>query len=231
RAKGLTDEPQQRVAGQMALSVVDLFETVDVDERDHERGAGAMCALELARNLLEPEPASPRAGQFVGRREPQVVCGFHPVPQRRCTLVAHCGHGGPVATRSLTRQSAPVIGTPVATGREIIVSSVLILIRASLIARTRGLVVIRPRLILITHRLVGIRPRLILLMPRLIAISRRVITDLTDATRQELGSTRRTARNRANFAAGRAPHNLRHRVVASPSERTRTNGSHRLPVR
>ena len=77
-----------------------------------------------------------------------------------------------------------MIGDRVATGREIIVSSVLILIRASLIARTRGLVVIRPRLILITHRLVGIRPRLILLMPRLIAISRRVITDLTDATRE-----------------------------------------------
>jgi hypothetical protein len=142
---------------------------------------------------------------------------------RRCTLVAHCGHGGPVATRSLTRQSAPVIGSPVATGREIIVSSVLILIRASLIARTRGLVVIRPRLILITRRLVGVRPCLILVMPRLMAISRTVITDLTDATRQELGSTRRTARNRANFAAGPARHNLRHRVVPSPSERTRTN--------
>ena len=31
-AKGLADEPQQRVAGQMALTVVDLFETIDVDE-------------------------------------------------------------------------------------------------------------------------------------------------------------------------------------------------------
>jgi len=40
---------------------------------------------------------------------------------------------------------------------------VLILIRASLIARTRGLIEIRPPLILV--------------MPRLTAISRRVITD------------------------------------------------------
>src|SRR5207237_8666900 len=133
---------------------------------------------------------------------------------RRCTLVTHCRHGCHVATRSLTRQFAPVIGTPVTTGREIIVSSVLILIRASLIARTRGLVVIRPRLILITRRLVGIRPRLILIsrrlvgirprlilvMLRLIAISRRVITDLADATGQQLGSTRGAARHRAYFA-------------------------------
>jgi len=39
----------------MALTAVDLFEALDVDEREHERGAGAICALELARHLLEPE--------------------------------------------------------------------------------------------------------------------------------------------------------------------------------
>jgi len=99
---------------------------------------------------------------------------------RRCTLVAHCGHGGPVATRSLTRQSAPVIGSPVATGREIIVSSVLILIRASLIARTRGLVVVRPRLILITRRLVVVQARLILVTLGLVAIALRRVVDPTN---------------------------------------------------
>src|SRR5207247_101586 len=134
---------------------------------------------------------------------------------RRRTLVAHFGHGGTVASRSLTRQSAPVIRNPVATGGEIIVSSVLILIRASLIARTRGLVVVRPRLILIACRLVVVRPRLIPVTPRLAAIRRRLITDSADATRQQFGSTRRTARNRAYVAAGRAPHNLRHCLVLS----------------
>jgi hypothetical protein len=46
---------------------------------------------------------------------------------RRGTLVAHCGHGCTGASRSLTRQSAPVLGEPSGSGREIIVSSVLIL--------------------------------------------------------------------------------------------------------
>jgi hypothetical protein len=50
----------------------------------------------------------------------------------------------------------------VSPSREIIVGSVLILIRASLIALTGTLVVIRPRLVLITGGLVAIRPRLIL---------------------------------------------------------------------
>ena len=268
-----------------------------------------MCALELARHLLEAEPARPCSRQFIRRREPQVVCRVHPVPHRlsaftgclssvrpppgmvvgrlgaigsrpcpippgpqqdvlpalhtasscrscrraerittlratitkrgsaitllrrsqprRGTLVAHRGHGGTVTSRPLTRPSAPVIDEPVATGREIIVSSVLILIRASLIARTRRLVVVRPRLILITRRLVVVRPHLILVPPRLTRIRRRLITVLTDGTRQQLVSTRRTARNRAYFAAGRAPHNLCHCLVLLPRERARTNRSRR----
>jgi hypothetical protein len=54
------------------------------------------------------------------------------------------------------------MGAFVAAGREVVIGSVLILVRASLIAFTGGLVVVRPRLILITHRLVVIRQRLIL---------------------------------------------------------------------
>src|SRR6266508_4979056 len=68
---------------------------------------------------------------------------------RRGTLSAHPRHGVTVPTRPLPRQSASAVGDRVATRREIIVGSVLILIRASLIALTRRLIVIRPRLILI----------------------------------------------------------------------------------
>ena len=63
-----------------------------------------------------------------------------------------------------------MIGACVATGREIVVSRMLILIRASLIAVTPRLVVIRPRLIPITRRLVVIRRRLILITRRVVAI-------------------------------------------------------------
>jgi hypothetical protein len=103
-----------------------------------------------------------------------------------------------------------LVADPIATGREIIVSSVLILVRASLIVFTGGLVVVRPRLIQITRRLVVFQPRLIPVTLALVAISCRVITDLTDPTRQDVGATRRTARTRADFAAGRTFHNPRH---------------------
>jgi len=114
-----------------------------------------------------------------------------------------------------------VIGERVATGREITVSGVLILISASLITRTPRLVVIRPRLILITPRLVVIRPRLILIIRRPVAITRRAITDLISRTDKELGATRRTTRNPGHLAAGWTSHNLRHRLPLPPSERAR----------
>src|SRR5207249_10560896 len=108
---------------------------------------------------------------------------------RRGTFVAQHRHGDTVATRPLPRQSAPVISDRVATGREVIVSSVLILIRTSLIARTPRLVVIRPRLILITPRLVAIRRRLILITRRLGAITHRAITDVIRRPGKEFGAT------------------------------------------
>jgi len=75
---------------------------------------------------------------------------------RRGTLVVQDRNGVAVATRSLPCPSAAVIVGCVSTGSEIVVSRVLILIRASLIAVTPRLIVIRPRLILITRRVVGI---------------------------------------------------------------------------
>src|SRR5205085_7483566 len=289
-AEGLAEELQQRVAGQMALTVVDLFEAVNVDEREHERGARAMCTLELARHLLKAELARPCARQLVRRRELQVVCRFGAVAERlsaftgcrfpvggrprtvvgcfgpigrrprpialgpqqnvlptrvrvllqivqtsqrittlratitkrgspitilrrsqprRRTLVAQDRHRGPVATRPLPRQRGPVISDRVATGREIIVSGVLILIRASLITPTPRLIVIRPRLVLIT-------PRLVLLRPPLVVIAREAITDATSRTTKEFGATRRTTRNPGHLAAGRTSHNPRHRLAPSP---------------
>jgi hypothetical protein len=86
------------------------------------------------------------------------------------------------------------MGALVAAGRKIVVGSVLILVRASLIAFTSGLVVVRPRLILITHRLVVIRQRLILVTP----------------TRHEFAAAGRTTGNLGHLAAGWTPHNLRH---------------------
>jgi hypothetical protein len=68
-----------------------------------------------------------------------ILCRSQP---RRGTLVAQPRHGVTVATRALPRPSAPVIGDRVATGSEIIVGGVLILIRASLVALAPGLVAI-----------------------------------------------------------------------------------------
>ena len=72
------------------------------------------------------------------------------------TLVTQLRHGFAVVSRSLARNGAPLIGGRVATGRELIVGGVLIVVRASLVALTGRLVVIRPRLILITRRLIAI---------------------------------------------------------------------------
>ena len=97
--------------------------------------------------------------------------------QPRCgALLTDCRHDGTVASGPLPRQSAPLMGASVATGREILVGRVLILVRASLITFTGALVVIRPRLVLITRRLVTIRPRLILVSLDLAAINRRAAT-------------------------------------------------------
>src|SRR5207247_2508214 len=62
-----------------------------------------------------------------------ILSRSHP---RRGTFVAQHRHRGPVPTRPLPRQNAPVIADRIAAGREIIVRGCLILICASLITRT-----------------------------------------------------------------------------------------------
>jgi hypothetical protein len=125
-------------------------------------------------------------------------------------LVAQLRYGATVATRSLARQSAPVMGDRVATGGEIVVRSALIVIRAPLIPLTRRLVVIRPRLILIARRLVVIGPHLILIARGLVAITRRAIADVTNGTGTELAPARWAARTLSHLAASWTPHTLRH---------------------
>jgi len=62
RAKGLTDELRPFVAGQMALTVVDLFEARRRRESEHKQGTGALRTLGLAGTPREPEPPRPGAG-------------------------------------------------------------------------------------------------------------------------------------------------------------------------
>src|SRR6266576_1220736 len=132
---------------------------------------------------------------------------------RRGTLSAHPRHGVTVPTRPLPRQSASLVADRVATGREIIVGSVLILIRASLITLTRSLVMIRPSLILITRRLVAItRP--------LLTITQRAVTHLINRTRRQHGPAGRAPRNPCRLAAGRTLPNLRPHPSPLPSNRS-----------
>jgi hypothetical protein len=84
-----------------------------------------------------------------------------------------------------------VIGGCVSTGSEIVVSRVLILIRASLIAVTPRLIAIRPRLILITRRLIVIRPRLILITRRVVGIIHGAIPHQMKRTGDEFAPHRR----------------------------------------
>jgi len=118
----------------------------------------------------------------------QIVQTSEPITAGRATITKRRGPIALSAVRSLAaapssctadtaRRCASAMDDHVAAGREIIVGSVLILIRTSLIAFTCALVVIRPRLILVAPGLVAIRPRLILVALDLAAIDCAAITD------------------------------------------------------
>jgi hypothetical protein len=80
-------------------TVIHFLEAVDVDKGDHELGAGAMCALELVRNLCETERPRPRTGQLISRRDRQRVGSFLAAVTRRSTF-SSCFR--PVLRRVLT---------------------------------------------------------------------------------------------------------------------------------
>src|SRR5947209_18464348 len=111
------------------------------------------------------------------------------------------------------------MGDCAATRSEIIVRSVLILIRASLVALTRRLVMIRPRLILIARILVA-------LTSRLVTISHRKNADQVGHTiRNAFSATDRTARNFGCLPACRTSRDLRHRQRLAGARRRSCHGA------
>src|SRR4051794_8079837 len=101
---------------------------------------------------------------------------------------------------------------PVPTSCKIVVGSVLILVRAPLVAVTRGLVMIRPRLILIAHSLIPIRPGLILMGVDPPAPGR-TGPAAADFAVPQVGAARRTARDLDPLPAAWTPRNIRHPLV------------------
>ncbi len=62
------NRPEQVVAGAVARSVVELLETVEVEQGDGQAGAAAPGPLDLQRKLLLPAPPVTDAGERVGAR-------------------------------------------------------------------------------------------------------------------------------------------------------------------
>ena len=65
----LRDPRQELVAGGVAEPVVQPLEVVDVDQQDRERLAGALDALDLAREVVLEEAVVVQLGEAVGDRE------------------------------------------------------------------------------------------------------------------------------------------------------------------
>src|SRR4029078_9285453 len=86
RAEPARDLGQHRVAGRMAVAVVDLLEVVEVEEADGERAARGGRLLEVHLELLLEMAVVPEPGERVGEREshrPQRVVGRALVPGDR----------------------------------------------------------------------------------------------------------------------------------------------------
>jgi len=99
-----------------------------------------------------------------------------------------------------------VVHGRVASGREVIVSSVLILIGASLIAVTRRLIMVRPRLILIACSLIAVTRGL---------IAASLNTIVSRQLARELGAAGRTYENGINLTAGWTRNNPRQSSCSS----------------
>ncbi|GAC1490552.1 MAG: hypothetical protein NVS1B9_11870 [Solirubrobacteraceae bacterium] len=89
---------QQGVAGRVAMKVIDLFEPVDVDERQHKRGVAAAGSGDFPFQRDHAELAPERAGQLVELGAPQLG------PR----LLAIAGGGGSIV-RGLLAIGAPVL--------------------------------------------------------------------------------------------------------------------------
>ena len=105
-ADHFADQGEELVAGQMSVVVVDLLETVDVDEHQREGALRAMRAGELVGELLEAEPPRPRSRQLVGRSQLEACRCLVPHalsfgPLARCLFTIGCGRR-PLARRRLS---------------------------------------------------------------------------------------------------------------------------------
>jgi hypothetical protein len=83
---GSHDVAQQRVARGMTLAVVDLFETVDVNEGEHELSITVSRTVDLLLKRDHPQPPSKRAGERIELRESELLCGLLTVARRQSAV-------------------------------------------------------------------------------------------------------------------------------------------------
>src|SRR5918992_2353764 len=89
---------KQLVACAVAVLVVDGLQIVHIDKRGHEALARATRTVHFALQLLEPDPASARAGELVDPRLLAVACGLLAVA---CGLFAVARGGLTIMRRAL----------------------------------------------------------------------------------------------------------------------------------
>lgn len=75
-SKGVGDGGEQGVSGEVTLGVVDLLESVDVDEGEDETLAAAVCSVYLSLQLLDPGTSSPDVCQLIDLRRFSIPCGL-----------------------------------------------------------------------------------------------------------------------------------------------------------
>jgi hypothetical protein len=80
------DRDQQRIAREVTLGVVDLLQTVDIDERDHKPFARSASALALTLELFHTRPAPSNMGQLIDLGRLAVKRGLNPVARRHRTI-------------------------------------------------------------------------------------------------------------------------------------------------
>jgi hypothetical protein len=66
----------------VTLSVVDLLQTIDIDERDHKPFFGSASALQLTLELFHARSAPSDMGQFIDLGRLAVKRGLNPVARR-----------------------------------------------------------------------------------------------------------------------------------------------------
>jgi hypothetical protein len=84
--QGIGDRDQQSIARKVTLRVVDLLQTVDIDERDHKPFAGSASALALTLELFHACPAPSDMGQLIDLGRLSIKRRLNPVARRHHTI-------------------------------------------------------------------------------------------------------------------------------------------------